>query len=107
MLAAPQLPRVVRLRSLPYLRLRCREILRFAKKMFVAAVERFVQLQLGIPADSDRLEAMSILLRSVARSYSSRQWWQGLPRTTLKLLAPRGLLGFYRRLQVGRSVRAS
>jgi glycosyltransferase involved in cell wall biosynthesis len=58
--------------------------------------------QASLRADSDRLGAAMILLRGCARSWRCRKWWAGLARVLLKLAAPRGLLGVYRRGRVRR-----
>lgn len=48
-------------------------------------------------ADTDRLAAARQLARDSAGSWDCPQWWAELPRLLLKLAAPRGLLGYYRR----------
>ncbi|HET9391141.1 MAG TPA: glycosyltransferase [Steroidobacteraceae bacterium] len=48
-------------------------------------------------ADTDRLAAALQLARASAGSWDCPGWWAELPRLLLKLAAPRGLLGYYRR----------
>jgi glycosyltransferase involved in cell wall biosynthesis len=53
-------------------------------------------------ADRDRSAAATLLIQSGARSWRCVYWWLELPRVLLKLAAPRGLLGLYRRSRVRR-----
>jgi hypothetical protein len=58
--------------------------------------------QASLRADADRPAAAMILLRGCAASWRCMQWWTGLARLLLKLAAPRGLLGVYRRSRIRR-----
>jgi glycosyltransferase involved in cell wall biosynthesis len=58
--------------------------------------------QASLRADTDRLGAAKILLRGCTGSWRCMDWWRGLARVLLKLAAPHGLLGVYRRSRVRR-----
>jgi hypothetical protein len=51
----------------------------------------------NLQATTDRLGAAKTVLSSLTWSWRYGQWWAGLPRTVLRLLAPRALIGLYRR----------
>jgi glycosyltransferase involved in cell wall biosynthesis len=53
-------------------------------------------------ADFDRSAAARTLLRSCVESWRFAHWWRALPRVSVKVLAPRALLGIYRRSRPGR-----
>ena len=48
-------------------------------------------------AATDRLRAARTVLNGFTCSWRYAQWWAGLSRVALKLLAPRALIGLYRR----------
>ena len=58
--------------------------------------------QASLRADTDRRAAAMIVLSGCTQSWRSVDWWAGLARRLLKLAAPRGLLGVYRRSRVRR-----
>src|ERR1700722_6222262 len=58
--------------------------------------------QASLRANTNRLAAAAILVRGCAASWRYMDWWPGVAYLLLKLAAPRGLLGVYRRSRLRR-----
>ncbi len=54
----------------------------------------------NIRADTDRLEALKILIAGYPGSFWNMDWWRGVPRVLLKMAVPRRLLTLYRRSRI-------
>jgi glycosyltransferase involved in cell wall biosynthesis len=50
----------------------------------------------SVLADIDRRDAMGVLLAGCRQSWGHLDWWSGMPRPVLKILAPPALLGWQR-----------